>query len=240
MSVLSEAKIDRLRAIAERAFRSKHNEEEAAHALNIFDKLCDSWGVTTEHKITLWREVEQRYPDLDRRKALKRMSRLLREYVWRHDAVCKELEKWKRFSDEKIDLGCIKLVEHVDLRAAKYLLSLKPDEFKTLYFERAQKKEEERSKRKKDGSAKDVKEKDVDQLVASDRKYICEMCIEFIKGRGRVHRNYAFKAPKAFGRRFTRGLQGIWGAFKCILTEGQCTDFDMVNAHPVVFLYRPT
>ena len=237
MSVLSEAKIDRLRAIAERAFRSKHNEEEAAHALKIFDKLCDSWGVTTEHKNTLWREVEQRYPDLDRRKALKRMSRLLREYVWRHDAVCKELKKWKRFSDEKIDLGCIKLVEHVDLRAAKYLLSLKPDEFKTLYFERAQKKAEEQSKRKKDGSAKDVKEKDVDQLVASDREYIREMCIEFIKGRGRVQRKYAFKAPKAFGRRFTRGLQGIWGAFKCILTEGQCTDFDMVNAHPVVLLW---
>ena len=65
-------------------------------------------------------------------------------------------------------------------RAAKYLLSLKADEFKTLYFERAKNKAEERSKRKKDGSTREVKEKDIDQLVASDRKYIREMCIELL------------------------------------------------------------
>ena len=165
------------------------------------------------------------------------MGRLLREHVRRHKAVNEELKKWKQHSEEKIDLGCVKLEEHVDLRAAKYLLSLKADEFKTLYFERAKNKAEERSKRKKDGSTREVKEKDIDQLVASDRKYIREMCIEFIKGKGHVQRKYAFKAPKTFGRRFTRGLQGIWGAFKCILTEGKCTDFDMVNAHPVILLW---
>ena len=212
MSVLDEAKMDRLRAVAERAFRSKHNDREAAHALKIFDRLCDSWGVATDQKNAIWRELELRYPDLDRRKALKRMARLLHEYVWRHNAVCKELKRWKRWSDEKIYLGpCLKLVEHVDLRAAKYLLSLKPDEFKTLYVERAKKKAGERSKRKKDGSTRDLKEKDVDQLVASDRKLIHEMCIEFIKGKGSVQRKYAFKAPKTFGCRFTRRHVGCKG-----------------------------
>ena len=234
---MSEQKVERLRAIAERAFRSKHNEKEASHALKIFDRLCDSWGATTETKNVLWHELEERYPELDRHKALRRMGRLLREYLQRCKAIARELQKWKPWSEEKLDVGPIKLIEHVDLRAAKYLLSLKAHDFKTLYLARAKKKAEEQAKRKKDGSTKAVREKTIDQLVASDRKHIREICIEFIKGRGRVQRNYAFKAPKTFGRRFARGLQGIWGAFKCLLTKGVCSDFDMVNAHPAILLW---
>ena len=98
-----------------------------------------------------------------------------------------------------------KLTEHVDLRAAKYLLSLKEDEFKNLYLERAKKKAEGRPKR----GAKPPKEKDVEHLVRSDRRHIRQMSTEFIKGKGSVQRKYSFKAPKAFGRRFTRGLQGV-------------------------------
>ena len=93
MSAISSSKLDRLRSIAERAFRSKHNEEESGHALKIFDKLCESWGVTVEEKNSIWRELERRYPELDRRKALKRMGRLLREYVRRQMAVGEELKK---------------------------------------------------------------------------------------------------------------------------------------------------
>ena len=240
MSATWAEKFDRLRAIAERAFRSKHNEEEACHAMKIFEKLCDSWGVTTEQKKGIWRELEERYPELDRRKALKRMARLLREYLCRHKSVAQELQKWEPWSENKLNIGAVKLIEHVDLRAAKYLLSLKKDDFKALYFERAKKKAEEKSKRKKDGSTKEVKEKEIDQLVESEQKHVRNMCIEFIKGKGQAQRNYSFKLPKTFGRRFTHGLQGVWGAFKCILTQGRCTDFDMVNAHPVILLWLCT
>ena len=155
-----------------------------------------------------------------RSKALKKIGQLLY-------AVGKQLKLWKPWStDERIDLGIVKLVEHVDLRVAKYILSLKPGEFKTLYFERAKQKELERSKRKKDASTKVVNEKVVDQLVLTDRKIIRELCTDFIKGQGFIERTYLFKAPKTVGRRFTRGLQGIWGAFKCALAEGLYTDFD--------------
>ena len=244
---LTPEKLDRLRLVAERAFRSKHNETEAEQALKIFDKLCNTWDVSAEERNAIWRELEGRYPELDRRKALKRMGRLLREYVRRHKATAEWLE-WKPWSEEKLEPGVMKLVEHADLRACKYLLSLKPDEFKSLYLERAKIKAQETS-RKKDGSPKEVKEKDVDKLVAADMQYIREMCVDFIKGKGIVQRKYTFKAPKTFGRRFTRGLQGVWGAFKCVLTQGRplmpglldmpalCTDFDQENAHPVILLW---
>ena len=78
---LTPAQLSRLRSIAERAFRTKNNEEEAGHALKIFESLCSKWHVASSVKNEIWRELETRYPELDRRRALRRMSRLLRVYV---------------------------------------------------------------------------------------------------------------------------------------------------------------
>jgi hypothetical protein len=213
--------MNQLRKVAERAFRSKHNESEATQATQIFDNLSEKWGLATEEKNTIWRELNERYPELDRRKALKRMGRLLRQYWQRRKAVLQELQKWKPWSEEKVDIGAVKLTERVDLCSAKYLLSLTEDDFKTLYLEKAKKKAEKTAQRKKDGTIKEVKQKETYKIIESDRKHLREMCIDFIRGKGCVQRPYHFVAPKTFGRRYTRGLQGVWAAFKCAL----------VNAH---------
>ena len=247
----TEQQMIQLRKVAERAFRSKHNESEATQATQIFGSLSKKWGLTTEVKNDMWRELEERYPELDRRKALKRMGRLLRQYWQRRKAILQELQKWEPWSEEKVDIGAVKLTERVDLRAAKYVLSLKEDEFKTLYLERAKKKAEVTAQRKKDGTIKEVKQKEIYKIIEADRKFMREMCIDFIKGRGCVQRPYNFKAPKTFGRRFARGLQGVWAAFKCALVNAHvycplrgwvhdgtlCTDFDMKNAHPTILLW---
>ena len=243
--------MEQLQKIAERAFRSKHNESESTQATQVFENLSKKWGLTTEEKNAIWHELEQRYPELDRRMALKRMGRLLREYWQQRKAILQELQKWKPWSEEKADIGAVKLTERVDLRAAKYLLSLKEDEFKTLYLDRAKKKAEATAQRKKDGTVKEVKQKEIYKIIESDRKLVREMCIDFIKGKGCVQRPYHFKAPKTFGRRFARGLQGVWAAFKCALVNAHiycpfrgwvhdgtlCTDFDMKNAHPTILLW---
>ena len=149
-----------MRKVAERAFRSKHDESEATQATQIFDSLSKKWGLTTEVKNDMWRELEERYPELDRRKALKRMGRLLRQCWQRRKAILQELQKWKPWSEEKVDIGAVKLTERVDLRAAKYVLSLKEDEFKTLYLERAKKKAEAEVRQPLYEPARDLHEPD--------------------------------------------------------------------------------
>ena len=137
MTNIAPAKIDRLRSVAERAFQTRENGEEADHALKIFDRLCASWGVEEEAKEGIWGDLRDRCPELDRRRLLRRMGRLLRKHVEQRAPVDEELQKWRPWSEEPLESGDAKLTEHVDLRAAKYLLSLKEDEFKNLYLERA-------------------------------------------------------------------------------------------------------
>eukprot|EP00966_Prymnesium_polylepis_P117115 2706200-Prymnesium_polylepis.1 len=84
--------MEQLQKIAERAFRSKHNESESTQATQVFENLSKKWGLTTEEKNAIWHELEQRYPELDRRMALKRMGRLLREYWQQRKAILQELQ----------------------------------------------------------------------------------------------------------------------------------------------------
>ena len=46
------------------------------------------------------------------------------------------------------------------------------------------KKAEETAQRKKDGTIKEVKQKEIYKIIESDRKLLREMCIDFIKGKG--------------------------------------------------------
>lgn len=150
------------------------------------------------------------------------------------------LTGWATYKEEPINLGeTIYLEECVDLRAAKFLMSLNDEAFRNLYITRAVAKlEEANSKLKKDGEAQAIKRKDIEQMVKTDRAHLRAFVVEFVKHKGVVRRSYTFKAPKQFGRRFAQGgMQGLWGAFKACLTRPVCSDFDMVNAHPTILLW---
>ena len=162
---------------------------------------------------------------------MSRMRALLRGYLLTHA----RLTHWKPRTVDKLDLGCVTLTECGDLCAAKYLLSLSKDQFKALMLERAKLKAKKTAvaRGKKDGTEKDAKAE-----LKAERQRVQKICMELIKGKGFAKVSYSFCAPKSFGRRFARGgQQGVWGPFSCALMSGKCSDFDMVNAHPVILLW---
>lgn len=235
---MTPARLERLRGVAELAYRTKYNEAEAVHAMQIFERLCCKWCVDAEIADAIWRDLEERSPELKAGHLLRRMAKLLRKHLDLRRKVKEELRHWKPFAEQQIDLGAVALVERVDRKAAKYLLSLDEDDFTELYQAKAKKRAAEGAVKRKKGGTKEPDEKEVLQLLHSDRKRLRHILVEFLRGKGAVKRKYNFKSPKTFGRRFAHGgLQGVWGAFRCVLANGQCTDFDMKNAHPTLLLW---
>lgn len=149
------------------------------------------------------------------------------------DFVQEELEKWTQ--DRDLLVENFKTVEYSDIRAAKYLLSLKPDHFADIYREKATKKLQETAKRLKNGEIKEPSELQVERQIKIDHKILKSLCVEIVKGgKHGVTRDYKFCAPKKFGRRFSNGIQNVWAGFRATLLKPCTTDIDMKNAHPTI------
>tara|TARA_Y100000114_G_scaffold2188_1_gene1803 strand:- start:479 stop:3727 length:3249 start_codon:yes stop_codon:yes gene_type:complete len=149
------------------------------------------------------------------------------------DSLTEELEKWTPDRDLKVEN--FKTVEYSDIRAAKYLLSIKPDHFADIYREKATKKLQETAKRLKNGDIKEPSDLQVERQIKIDHKILKSLCVEIVKGgKHGVIRDYKFCAPKKFGRRFSNGIQNIWAGFRAALLKPCTTDIDMKNAHPTI------
>lgn len=149
------------------------------------------------------------------------------------DSTHDDLEKWT--PDRDLKVNNFKTREYADIRAAKYLLQIKPDHFADIYREKARKKLEENAKRLKNGAIKEPSDTQVERQIKLDHKLLKTLCVEVIKGgKHGVLRDYRFCAPKKFGRRFSKGIQNVWAGFRSCLLRSCTSDIDMKNAHPTI------
>lgn len=144
-----------------------------------------------------------------------------------------DLENWT--PERELNLDPFTTIEYADIRAAKYLLQLKPDHFADIYREKARKKLESSAKRLKNGFIKEPSALQLDRQIKTDHKILRTLCVQIIKGGKQGNRReYRFCAPKKFGRRFSKGIQNVWAGFRSVLLSSCTTDIDMKNAHPTI------